>query len=136
MDKFITVLEIVAKNIVARDCLEFSYQQVGKSKIVTDADSGAPEDVVLHMQEEITVPIQRIVREGEDTYFAVHPEVWEALLLMENPKTLEGVIEERNYYRYCYKGVSAHRSKLIHDLATIKIASVWTRVKWLFTGVT
>jgi len=85
-----------------------------------------------------TLPIKRVIYEGKEHYIAVDNRVWEYIYAIENPVTArsqEKKIRQLKGDVHNWRDCHENTSQLLKILSRkIHCASLWQRIKWVFTG--
>ncbi len=92
-------------------------------------------EYIPHFVDVENIRIERIVDHGVEHYIAVSERIWEYLYLIENPvtgKTQQARIDALKAYK---SNAMVTIEIKVNQYKRITTASLWTRIKWVFTGV-
>lgn len=85
------------------------------------------------------VRIERIVEHGVEHYIAVSKKVWEYLYLIENPVTAKSqeieILKQKEMICNLKISHAGTTSSLLNLSKKVYQASLFTRIKWVFTGI-
>lgn len=131
--KLVTLIKLdTEKTMVSdyADTVQFHSMDFSKSPLrVNDSSEYLPQFI----EEEIQ-PVHKVVDHGVEHYISVNNKVWEYLYLIENPvtaKTQQATIDDLKDYKYDAMVTIEIKAMQYKRIVT---ASLWTRIKWLFTG--
>ena len=112
------------------DCFEIAHANTNPIHEIVGSHEYVPAFVDIER-----VRIERIIDHGVTHYIAVSEKVWEYLYLMENPVTAEVQQGKIEYLRDWKSKAMVTIEVSALQYKRIVTASIWTRIKWLFTGV-
>ena len=121
----------------AQDYYHISHcEHLDGSKMIKNSDM----EFLAHSEVEVeNIPIQRIHEHGREHYIAVPNKVWEYLYLLTNPVTAESQESKIRGLkgRVEVLGYALRVNKALYDelKGIVESATLWERIKWVFTGI-